>query len=155
MSISIWWTGKTTPDYLNRGVEDYIKRIQHFHKVAIKEFKEFKGLQSAQKIITYEEKELNIQLHKSKYYIVLLDEKGSAFNSLDFSKWLDNKLITSSKVCFIIGGAYGFSNDFKEQANELVSFSKMTLSHQLIRLIFMEQLYRAFTIIHNLPYHHD
>ena len=113
-------------------------------------------MQNAQQIIINEEKILIQQLSKAKYYVVLLDEKGSEYNSLEFSKWLDHKLnLSNQNLCFVIGGAYGFSKEFKSQANELISFSKMTMSHQLIRLIFLEQLYRAFTIINHLPYHHE
>ncbi len=156
MAISIWWTGKTNPEYLKSGIDDYLKRILHFDKLELKEFKELKGMQNAQQIIINEEKILIQQLSKAKYYVVLLDEKGSEYNSLEFSKWLDHKLnLSNQNLCFVIGGAYGFSKEFKSQANELISFSKMTMSHQLIRLIFLEQLYRAFTIINHLPYHHE
>ena len=156
MSISIWWTGKTNSEYLRTGIEDYANRLSHFGKMELKEFRDIKGLKDPLQIITAEEKELTFQLSKSKFYIVLLDEKGDMYNSRGFSKWLDHKLnSTNLKLCFIIGGPYGFSREFKEQANEHISFSKMTVSHQLIRLIFLEQLYRAFTIINHLPYHHE
>lgn len=156
MAISIWWTGKTVPDYLKKGIDEYLKRISHFEKIECREFKEFKGIQNKQLIIESEEKAFKIQLSKSKSQIILLDERGSSFNSVEFAKWLDHKFqITNHNLCFIIGGAYGFSEEFKESADELISFSKMTMSHQLIRLVFLEQLYRAFTIMNHLPYHHD
>ena len=156
MNLSICWTGKTNPDYLKLGMDEYIKRIRHFTKLEIKEFKETKGMQNSKQIITAEEKELFFHLAKYKYYLVLLDEKGTSFNSIEFAKWIDHKLnVANTNLCFIVGGAYGFSQEFKAQANELISFSEMTLSHQLIRLVFMEQLYRAFTIINHLPYHHE
>jgi 23S rRNA (pseudouridine1915-N3)-methyltransferase len=156
MAISIWWTGKTVPDYLKSGIDEYLKRISHFEKIDFKEFRESKGIHNKQLIIESEEKALKIQLSKTKYNIILLDERGTAFTSVEFAKWLDHKLhVTNQNLCFIIGGAYGFSDEFKNSANELISFSKMTMSHQLIRLVFTEQLYRAFTIINHLPYHHD
>jgi 23S rRNA (pseudouridine1915-N3)-methyltransferase len=156
MSIAIWWTGKTNSDYLKTGIEDYLNRIRHFDKLDLKEFKETKGLQNIQQIIYQEEKEIRNQLSKSKYYTVLLDEKGKNYSSMEFANWLDQKRnINNQKLCFIIGGAYGFSNELKHDTDELISFSKMTFSHQLIRLVFLEQLYRAFTIINHLPYHHE
>jgi len=156
MAIHVWWTGKTNPDYLRTGIEDYIGRIRHFSKLEIKEFKDQKGIKNSIQIIANEENELSIQLAKQKCYTVLLDERGKTYNSIEFSKWLDHKInVANVRICFIIGGAYGFSNEFKNKADELISFSKMTMSHQLIRLVFMEQLYRAFTIHNKLPYHHE
>jgi len=91
-----------------------------------------------------------------KDLVFLLDEKGDSYSSIQFSKLIENKTITKSKdLIFVIGGAYGFSSDLYDRCNSTISFSKMTTSHQLIRLFVAEQLYRAFTIINNNPYHNN
>jgi|TARA_B100000795_G_C22728264_1_gene410328 23S rRNA (pseudouridine1915-N3)-methyltransferase len=91
-----------------------------------------------------------------KDLVFLLDEKGDSYSSIQFSKLIENKTITKSKdLIFVIGGAYGFSSDLYDRCNSKISFSKMTTSHQLIRLFVAEQLYRAFTIIKNNPYHNN
>ena len=88
--------------------------------------------------------------------MVLLDEHGKEFTSIEFSRYIEKKMTTVSKrLVFVVGGPYGFSNEVKERANEKISLSKMTFSHEMIRLIFTEQLYRAMTIINNEPYHHE
>lgn len=89
-------------------------------------------------------------------YVVLLDEHGKEFTSMEFSKYIEKKMSTVTKrLVFIVGGPYGFSQEVKNRANEKISLSKMTFSHEMIRLIFTEQLYRAMTIINNEPYHHE
>ena len=96
-----------------------------------------------------------MQLIKPSDYVVLLDERGSEFRSIEFAKWLQKKQMATKRLLFIVGGAYGFSNNIYERANEKISLSRMTFSHQMIRLFFVEQLYRAFTILRNEPYHHQ
>lgn len=156
MSISIWWTGKTNPSFLKSGVDEYIKRIRNFDKLEIKEFKEKKGIQLPYLQIAAEEKDISNQLLRNTDRIILLDERGSIYNSLEFANWIDTKRnILGNKLCFIIGGAYGFSDEMRKMSDELLSLSKMTVSHQLIRLLFLEQLYRAYTINNKLPYHHE
>jgi 23S rRNA (pseudouridine1915-N3)-methyltransferase len=156
MSISLLWTGKTRFSFLKEGISEYKKRISRFVKFEITELRDIKTQQSPMQLIGLEEKQYSAVLKNPSTHIILLDENGKSFNSIEFSKWLDHKLIhTSSDLCFIIGGAYGFSDDFKKKAGDLVSLSPMTMSHQLVRLVFMEQLYRAFTIQNNLPYHHE
>lgn len=157
MNITLCWTGKTQPDYLKKGIDLYVKRIQHFTNLEIRECKETKGIEEPSKIIMREEKEFRTLLYKIKpSATILLDERGKTFNSLSFAKWLEKKqLSVSSSICFIIGGAYGFSDLFKNESDELISLSQLTYSHQMARLIFVEQLYRAYCIINNLPYHHE
>jgi len=88
--------------------------------------------------------------------IVLLDEKGKEFTSMQFSKWMQDKMNRGYKnIIFLIGGAYGFSDEVYKAANEKIALSKMTFSHQMIRMLFTEQIYRAFTILNNEPYHHE
>ena len=89
-------------------------------------------------------------------YVILLDEKGKIYNSKSFSKKIENFLLHSQKrLIFIVGGAFGFNDKLKTRANEMLSLSNMTFSHQIIRLFFLEQLYRSFTIINNHPYHNE
>ena len=89
-------------------------------------------------------------------FLVLLDERGSELSSIEFSKWMEKKMVAGMRqLIFVIGGPYGFSKSVYERANGLVSLSKLTFSHQMVRLIFVEQLYRAMTIIKNEPYHHE
>lgn len=154
--MEIWWTGKTHEKYLDIGIQEYLKRIRFFHKVELREFKESKSIKDPVKMVAYEEENLKKALKKSPYYVILLDENGLSMRSLEFAKWLEPFNNNSSrKLCFIIGGAYGFSNSFKQQADSLLSMSKMTFSHQLVRLVFVEQLYRSISIQNNLPYHHE
>jgi len=88
--------------------------------------------------------------------VVLLDEHGKEFRSIEFSQWIEKKMnVVNKRAVFIIGGPYGFSQRIYDIASEKISLSKMTFSHQMIRLIFVEQLYRAFSILNNSPYHHE
>lgn len=154
--MEIWWTGKTQPKYLLDGTEDYSSRIRKLDGLQIREFREAKGIKQAQQIIAFEEAQIFTHLEKSKVYSVLLHEQGKSFNSLEFAKWLEPKLTLSARpLCFIIGSPYGSSNELKQMVDFTLSLSDMTFSHQLVRLVFLEQLYRCLKIIHNQPYHHD
>ena len=107
-------------------------------------------------IIKQLEAEKIISKLKSDDFLILLDEKGKSFSSVQFAQYIEKKSNQSTKkIVFLIGGAYGFDTKIYERANDKISLSDMTFSHQLIRLIFMEQLYRAYTILHNLPYHNE
>lgn len=135
----------------------YEKRILHyipFNVVTIPDLKNTKSLDSYQTM----EKEADLQMKNISEtdFLVLLDEAGKEFRSLDFADFLQQRMNASVKnLVFIIGGPYGFSDRVKKRANAKLSLSKMTFSHQIVRLIFMEQLYRAFSIIRNEPYHHE
>jgi 23S rRNA (pseudouridine1915-N3)-methyltransferase len=154
--MEIWWTGKTNPKYLLDGTEDYIGRIRKMNGLLVREFREAKGIKLPQQIIAFEETQILSQLEKSKVYSILLDEQGKRFNSLEFAKWLEPKLVLSVRpVCFMIGSPYGSSNQLKQKVDFTLSLSDMTFSHQLVRLVFLEQLYRCLKIIHNQPYHHE
>ena len=155
MEFQLWWTGKTSFSYLEDGIADYIKRLSYFCKLKVIEFKGSKGIKISQQIQQFEENALLNKLSPNDF-IILLDENGKEMNSNKFAIQI-SQLQNSSypRIIFIIGGAYGFSDIMKSNANLLLSFSKFTLSHQLIRLVFMEQFYRAFTIINNLPYHNE
>jgi 23S rRNA (pseudouridine1915-N3)-methyltransferase len=156
MSVTIAWPGKTTPSYLEAGVNEYVKRISKFDKIEVIEFKDSKGIQIPNLQIQHEEKILDKLLIKNTSKIILLDERGSSYSSQEFADWLYNKRnLQSVKILFVIGGAYGFSDTMRNKADEMISMSKLTVSHKLIRLLFLEQLYRAYTIINKLPYHHE
>lgn len=155
MKIEIWWIGKTFQDFTQKGYAEFLKRIQKFNATEIIEIADIKG-QNNPKILKNLEAEKILAKLKPDDYLILLDEKGKYFSSVEFADFIQKKENQSiKKLVFLIGGAYGFDDKIYERANDKISLSKMTFSHQLIRLIFMEQLYRAYTIIHNFPYHNE
>lgn len=148
--------GKTTNKHFIVGINDYVERINHympFDVVTIPELKNTKNLSEEQQ--KQSEGELIIKQLQPSDVVVLLDEHGKEYRSIDFARWLEQKQITARRLVFVIGGPYGFSKDVYAHANEQVSLSKMTFSHQMIRLTFTEQIYRACTIIKGEPYHHE
>lgn len=148
--------GKTTNKHFIVGINDYVERINHyipFDVLTIPELKNTKNLSEEQQ--KQSEGELIIKQLQPSDVVVLLDEHGKEYRSIDFARWLEQKQITARRLVFVIGGPYGFSKDVYARANEQVSLSKMTFSHQMIRLTFTEQIYRACTIIKGEPYHHE
>ncbi|MBP7358420.1 MAG: 23S rRNA (pseudouridine(1915)-N(3))-methyltransferase RlmH [Prevotella sp.] len=148
--------GKTINKHFIANIDDYVSRISHympFEVVTIPEIKNSKNLTEQQQ----KENEGSLILNKIQQsdYVVLLDEHGDELRSLNFANWLQKKQSVVRRLVFIIGGPYGFSSDMYAKANEKLSLSKMTFSHQMVRLIFIEQLYRACTIIKGEPYHHE
>ena len=157
MKISLIVLGKTSTGYLQTGIAEYCSRLSHYIGFDIKyisDLKSTKSLSENQQKLA-EGANLLKNLEKSDY-VVLLDEHGKEFTSIQFASYIEGKMSTVPKrLVFIIGGPYGFSEDVYSRANEKISFSKMTFSHEMIRLIFTEQLYRAFSIINHEPYHHE
>ena len=157
MKISLVVIGKTNGKFLIDGINEYTKRLSFyipFNIVYLPDIKNNKKLTFEQQK-TQEGAILLGEIDKSDF-VVLLDEHGKEFTSIEFSRYIEKKMTTVSKrLVFVVGGPYGFSNEVKERANEKISLSKMTFSHEMIRLIFTEQLYRAMTIINNEPYHHE
>ena len=157
MKISLVVIGKTNGKFLIDGINEYTKRLSFyipFNIVYLPDIKNNKKLSFEQQK-TQEGAILLGEIDKSDY-VVLLDEHGKEFTSIEFSRYIEKKMTTVSKrLVFVVGGPYGFSNEVKERANEKISLSKMTFSHEMIRLIYTEQLYRAMTIINNEPYHHE
>ena len=148
--------GKTTDKHFQAGINDYAERISHympFELLTIPELKNTKSLSEDQQ--KKAEGELILKQLQPYDIVVLLDEHGKELRSMEFAKWLEQKRNTARRLVFIIGGPYGFSADLYTRAHELLSLSKMTFSHQMIRLIFTEQVYRACTIIKGEPYHHE
>ena len=149
--------GKTTDKRFEAITQEYIERISHyipFTVEVIPELKNTKGLsQDEQKKREGELIQKNLQPGD---YVVLLDEHGSERSSMDFASWMQKKMAAGPKrLVFIVGGPYGFSDAIHQKGNEEISLSRMTLSHQMIRMFFVEQIYRAMTILNGEPYHHE
>lgn len=148
--------GKTINKHFVAGIEDYADRISHympFEIVTIPELRNTKNLSEDQQKTS--EGELILRQIQSSDTVVLLDEHGKEFRSIEYARWLQQRQQTARRLVFVIGGPYGFSDAVYSRANEKISLSKMTFSHQMVRLIFTEQLYRACTIIKGEPYHHE
>ena len=157
MKIKLIVIGKTNADYLKTGESDYEYRLKHyckFEELLIPQIKN--GGKLSHNDLKIKEGKLILKSVDQNDQIILLEEKGKSFSSVDFSNFLNQKLLSSNKkLVFVIGGAFGFSEEVYKRANSKLSLSKMTFSHQMIRLIFKEQLYRAFTILKGEKYHHD
>ena len=148
--------GKTTDKHFAAGICDYVERIGHympFELVTVPELKNTNSLSEEQQKTA--EGELILKMLQPSDTVVLLDEHGREMRSMEFARWLQKKGNTARRLVFVIGGPYGFSPAVYSRANEQLSLSKMTFSHQMIRLVFTEQLYRACTIIKGEPYHHE
>jgi len=156
MKITLVAIGKTEDKYLIEGIEKYISRLKHyinFNFLALPDVKNVKSLSEAQQK-TKEAELLHKQISNSDM-VILLDEKGKKYTSVEFSQYLNKQMIGSVQhLIFIIGGPYGFDESIYKRANGLISLSSMTFSHQMIRLFFVEQLYRGFSILKGEPYHH-
>ena len=157
MKIELAVIGKTSIGYLKQGIDEYIKRLKHYVPFEIKyidDIKNTKNISEDQQKQTEGAKILSL-LDKSDF-VVLLDEHGKEYTSMQYSSYLQKRMLSGvKKVVFVIGGPYGFSQEVYDRANDKISFSKMTFNHEMIRLIFTEQLYRAYTIINHEPYHHE
>ncbi len=157
MKITLLVVGRTVDSNIIAGINEYTQRVQHFSQFGIEiipELKNARKLSEAQQ--KEQEGELIIKSLNSGDYVVLLDEGGKEFRSTEFASWLEHKQnISTKRLVFVVGGPYGFSQRVYSIANEKISLSRMTFSHQMIRLLFVEQLYRAYTIINHLPYHHE
>lgn len=148
--------GKTVNKHFQAGITDYVERICHympFEVVTIPELKNTKNLSEDQQ--KQAEGELILRQLQPSDTVVLLDEHGRQYRSIEFARWLEQKQLTARRLVFVIGGPYGFSAPVYQRANEQLSLSLMTFSHQMIRLVFTEQIYRACTIIKGEPYHHE
>ncbi len=157
MKIVLLCLGTTNNHYLQEGIANYIKRLKHYINFEIKEIIVSKNKKSSNKnVILNMESDLILSYLSQNDYVILLDEHGKTYNSKSFSKKIENFLLRAQKrLIFVVGGAFGFNDKLKSRANEMLSLSNMTFSHQIIRLFFLEQLYRSFTIINNHPYHNE
>lgn len=157
MKIALVVIGKTDAGYFVEAINEYKNRLVHyipFEMEVIPDIKNVKNLSEAQQ--KEKEGELILKTLQAGDQMVLLDDKGKEFTSIQFSAYIERKMHTVSKrLVFVVGGPYGFSEAVYKAASEKISLSKMTFSHQMIRLIFVEQVYRAMTILNNEPYHHE
>jgi len=157
VKIKLLAIGKTDDKCLQELIDEFQKRLKHYIKFEIEiipDLKKVKNLSVEQR--KQQEGSLILNRIESTDQLILLDEKGHQFRSLEFSRFLQKKMNSGIKqLVFVIGGPYGFSDEVYQKAQGKVSLSKMTFSHQMIRLFMVEQLYRAFTILHNEPYHNE
>jgi 23S rRNA (pseudouridine1915-N3)-methyltransferase len=157
MEIMVLMIGKSNEGFISMGIEEYLKRLNHYVKTSLKiipDLKERKNLSTIQ--VKDKEAALILSQIPNSSYIVLLDENGTSLSSYEFSTFLQKQFNTGIKtLVFIIGGAFGVSELIKKKANIYVSFSKMTFTHQFIRIMLIEQIYRAMTILRNEPYHNE
>lgn len=157
MKITLLAIGKTNARFLQEGIDQYTKRLSHYIPFELKILPDVKTTKA---LTNEKQKEMEGQMFLSAIgqgdWVTLLDEKGKEFTSREFASYIDKKTITIPKnLIFIIGGPYGFSQEMYNRANEKLSLSKMTFSHEMIQLFFVEQIYRAMTILKGEPYHHD
>ena len=156
MNTELILVGKTVNKHFIAAINDYVERIGHympFELITIPELKNTKNLTEEQQ--KTQEGELILRQLQPSDTVVLLDEHGTTFRSIAFAQWLEKKRTTARRLVFVIGGPYGFSSAVYQRANEQISLSAMTFSHQMVRLVFTEQIYRACTIIKGEPYHHE
>ncbi|WP_069660753.1 23S rRNA (pseudouridine(1915)-N(3))-methyltransferase RlmH [Arcticibacter eurypsychrophilus] len=157
MKITFLVVGKTEDSYINEGINKYLKRLKHYVKfelVEIPELKNTKNLREDQQ--KTKEAELIMKALSQSDHVILLDEKGDEFTSSQFAQFINKKMIGGiQNLVFIVGGPYGFDESIYKIAQGKTSLSRMTFSHQMVRLFFIEQLYRTFTILKGEPYHHE
>lgn len=157
MKIKLTAVGKTVEPYLRKGIEIYVDRLSHYVPFSLTELPDLKQTAAlSEDQIKKKEGELILKSLKPSDHLILMDERGQMFSSKDWARDLEQKGIRlMGDLVFVIGGPYGFSPEVYARANGMISLSKMTFSHQMVRLIFVEQLYRAYTIIRGEPYHHE
>jgi 23S rRNA (pseudouridine1915-N3)-methyltransferase len=155
MKIDLWWIGKTKPPYLETGIADYAKRISHYANFSLSTLPDVKNAANLHPdILKKKEADLVLSRLEPDIFLILLDENGKNYDSAGFAAYMEDLMIRSvKKIVFLIGGAYGFDESLYARANGKISLSRLTFSHQMVRLFFTEQLYRAFTIINNEKYH--
>jgi 23S rRNA (pseudouridine1915-N3)-methyltransferase len=157
MNIRLLLVGKTEESYLKQGIQIYSDRLSHYCKFSIVEIPELKNAKAlSREQIKEKEGELILKNITPADELILLDERGKMYTSVEWASQMEKKFLYSSRdITFVIGGSYGFGNAVYKRADDKISLSKMTFSHQLCRVIFLEQLYRMFTIIKGEPYHHE
>ena len=155
MKLKLILTGKTKAGYLQEGVDEYLKRIRRYAPLIVETIPD---LRVSRKMNTGEVKKLEgqqiLQRLRPADHVILLDEQGKRFTSEAFAHYLEGLEGRTGQTVFITGGAYGFSEEVIARGDQKISLSDMTFSHQMVRLIFSEQLYRAYTILNGEPYHH-
>jgi 23S rRNA (pseudouridine1915-N3)-methyltransferase len=150
MAIEVWWIGK---DKKEKAIDDYLKRMRRYGQIKCEYFRD-----SKQKVVTQkvgEEGQMVLDKLHSTDHLILLDEKGKTYTSRSFATRLNDHWLRNRRSIFLIGGAFGHSEEVKQRANETLALSDLTFPHELARLVLIEQLYRAFTILNNEKYHHE
>ena len=156
MKTTLIWVGKTTDKHIAACIDDYVGRVGHYMPFDIREIPELRNTKNLSMVQQKElEGELILKQLQDGDHMVLLDERGTERRSVAFAEWLQKKSVHVRRLVLVIGGPYGFSDRVYQRANERISLSLMTFSHQMVRLVFAEQLYRACTIIKGEPYHHE
>ncbi len=157
MKITLLTVGKTDRDWVRQGLDIYVSRLKHYVPFSIVEIPELKNVSAMTKDqIKVKEGELILKNIRNTDDVVLLDERGREYSSVELAGIIQNKINHEGKdIVYVIGGAYGFSDAVYARANSKLSLSRMTFSHQMVRAIFAEQIYRAFTIMKGEPYHHE
>lgn len=157
MKIVLLSVGKTNIDFIREGIDDYLKRLKFyvkFENIELNVLKNSKNLSKNE--LLKKEAELILSNISDSDFVINLDEKGRVISSSEFAKQISKyRIMSKKKIVFIIGGAYGFSEEIYSRSNDSISLSSMTFSHQMVRLFFVEQLYRSFTILNNESYHHE
>lgn len=155
MKILIIVIDKVSSTAIQELIDEYLNRVKRFCNVDLVSINmpknvRYKSIEEQK----WEEQKVILRYISDSDKVILLDEKGIEMNSVEFAKWIEKNRINHKRMVFVIGGPYGFSDEFKRQFPYSISLSKMTFSHEMVRVVFLEQLYRAFTIIHNHKYHH-
>jgi 23S rRNA (pseudouridine1915-N3)-methyltransferase len=156
MKITLLVVGKTTDIHIDSLIQEYLKRLTHYVPFALQVIPEIKNT----KALTPEQQkqaegELILRIVAPNTKMILLDEHGKEFRSIEYAEYLQKAMLSGQDIIFVVGGPYGFSDAVYQRANGKISLSKMTFSHQMVRLFFVEQTYRAMTILRGEPYHHE
>lgn len=157
MKVCLLVIGKTDASYIQEGIAEYEKRLTRYIPYEMKVLPDVKNAKNLTESLQKErEGEMLLEQFQTGDFVVLLDEKGRQYSSVEFSQFLAQKMLgTIKRLVFVVGGPYGFSEEVYKRANDKISLSKMTFSHQMVRMIFVEQIYRAMTILKGEPYHHE
>jgi len=157
MKIALFLTGKTSEKYLTEGMtvfEERLRKYSAFEVLTVPDIRNTRNMTAQEQMV--KEGEQILRFFRPDDYMVILDRKGKEFSTLEFSSWLEKTFMLQKKrIIFVIGGAWGFSDEIRKKADMILSLSQLTFSHQIVRLLFLEQLYRAFTVIKGEPYHHE
>jgi 23S rRNA (pseudouridine1915-N3)-methyltransferase len=157
MDLKLVTVGKTDVKWVKEGLDLYVSRLRHYVPFILIEIPQLKNVSAfSQEQIKEKEGELILKQVTPGDSVILLDERGKEYRSVEWAEWIRQRLARGGKgLVFVIGGAYGFSQAVYDRAEGMISLSRMTFSHQMVRTVFAEQLYRAFTIIRGEPYHHE
>ena len=157
MDLKLVTVGKTDVKWVKEGLDLYVSRLRHYVPFTLVEIPQLKNVSAfTQEQIREKEGELILKQVTPGDSVILLDERGKEYRSVEWAEWIRQRLARGGKgLVFVIGGAYGFSQAVYDRAEGMISLSRMTFSHQMVRTVFAEQLYRAFTIIRGEPYHHE